>query len=114
MPQTALVVGLGIGQLYVQQLSALGYTVTTVDSNPTKNPNFTSLTDALTQVYDVAHVCTPNFTHYALACKIAPFAKILFVEKPGCKTLDKWTQLCSLFPLYPSHRSSLSFPYPFR
>ena len=93
MNRRALVVGMGIGQLYKEQLNRLGYDVVTVDTDTSRGADYTRLGDALKGHYDVAHVCTPNFTHEELAYAIAPLTNVLFVEKPGLKTAQHWRQL---------------------
>ena len=93
MNRQALVVGMGIGQLYKEQLKKLGYDVVTVDTDTSRGADYTRLGDALKGHYDVAHVCTPNFTHEELAHAIAPYTNVLFVEKPGLKTAQHWRQL---------------------
>jgi predicted dehydrogenase len=92
---TSLVVGMGIGQLYKQVLEELGYIVVTVDSDPNKSADFTNINDAIAlhENFITAHICTPNFTHAELAQKLAPYAKIVFVEKPGVANSDVWMTL---------------------
>lgn len=93
----ALVVGLGIGNLYVNELTNLGFHVDTVDSNPDKNPTFQSV-NQLTDVYSVAVICTPNFTHESIAREIASKCSIVFIEKPGVKDAKAWQKLTADFP----------------
>lgn len=91
----SLVVGLGIGKLYVDVLTKLGADVVTVDMDETKNPTFTNFTDACNSgQYDTIHICTPNFTHedlfYEYVKSNPKENSIVFVEKPGFKTAQNW------------------------
>jgi len=98
--KTSLVVGMGIGQLYVDVLHKLGYRVVTVDSNPKKGADFETVDAAIIKChnFDTVHICTPNFTHFELAAKLAPYSKIVFIEKPGVATSLTWAKLISTFP----------------
>jgi predicted dehydrogenase len=95
----SLVVGMGIGELYKTVLSQLGYTVITVDSDPDKASDFTSVESALAQHdrFDTVHICTPNFTHARLAAQLAPHADIVFIEKPGVAHSENWLTLVHTF-----------------
>lgn len=92
----SLVIGLGIGQLYKDVLINLGSTVYTVDQNPAKEADFTSVEAAFenNEQYDTVHIATPNFTHkqiadYVLVNNLAKNA-IVFVDKPGFKNSLHW------------------------
>lgn len=91
---------MGIGQLYKSVLEKLGYEVITVDSDSSKNADFSNIDSAIMQHdhFVTAHICTPNFTHFELASKIAPYAKIVFIEKPGVEFSVQWQTLCSNYP----------------
>jgi len=97
--KTSLVVGMGIGQLYASVLSNLGHTVITVDQDPNKNANFETVDAAIVahQMFDTVHICTPNFTHFDLASKVAPYTKIVFIEKPGVADKEAWQNLVEAF-----------------
>lgn len=88
----ALIVGLGFGKaVYKPIYETLGWDIVTVDSvNP--EANFKSVSEVKGK-FNVAHICTPNFTHYELADAAAKISKIVFVEKPGVKTAEQWQQL---------------------
>jgi len=90
-----LVIGLGIGQLYVKVLKELGHEVYTVDADSNKHPTFTSLTTAFSAhpEFDAVFVCTPNSTHNSLAQLSAKHSRIVFVEKPGLVDTAKWNFL---------------------
>lgn len=95
----SLVVGLGIGKLYVDVLTKLGADVVTVDTDATKNPTFTNFKEACASgQFDTVHICTPNFTHEDLFyeyIKSNPRENsIVFVEKPGFKTAQRWQKAC--------------------
>jgi predicted dehydrogenase len=93
----SLVVGLGIGQLYKSVFEELNYTVDTVDANPEKNPTFTNLSQLQDQ-YDIAVICTPNFTHELIARGIAERCKIILIEKPGVQDSKAWQCLIEDHP----------------
>lgn len=95
----SLVIGMGIGQLYKTVLSNLGYEVVTVDADPSKGADFTSIDKAISgQWFTTAHICTPNYTHLPIAEKIAPYSRILFIEKPGVNTSKEWSNLVRYRP----------------
>lgn len=92
----ALIVGTGFGNLYKDIYISMGWEVTTVDiadSSATFND-----VDKVGYGVDIAHICTPNFTHYELANKVARFSKIVMVEKPGVATSKQWEQLLHNHP----------------
>lgn len=91
----SLVVGLGIGKLYVDVLTKLGADVITVDTDANKNPTFTNFVEACSSdKFDTVHICTPNFTHedlfYEYVKSNPKENSIVFVEKPGFKTSQRW------------------------
>lgn len=90
---------MGIGQLYKTVLENLGHDIVTVDTDPSKGAKYNSIDGAilLEGPFDTAHICTPNFTHFDIATKIAPHAKIVFIEKPGVVNSSTWTQLIETF-----------------
>jgi predicted dehydrogenase len=94
----SLIVGMGIGALYKNVLENLGHQVVTVDL--TKSADYKNLSDALHQhgQFDTINICTPNFTHESIAYEVADRTKILFIEKPGLQTYDKWSRLIESFP----------------
>lgn len=93
-------VGLGMGQLYKKVVSDLGMQVITVDPNTAVNADFLTVDQCLDshRDFDVAIICTPNYTHYDLAMKIAPGTKVLFVDKPGVANESEWRHLLSSNP----------------
>lgn len=98
----ALVVGLGMGHLYVKILQDKGASVVTVDADSSKNANFTDLAQCLAsqkEPFDISVICTPNFTHYSLAQQVAPHTAMLMVDKPGCRTADEWQKLIESNPM---------------
>lgn len=96
----SLIIGMGIGQLYKSVLTQLGHEVITVDSNIAKGANFPSMKPAIFSHghFDTVHICTPNFTHLNLALEIAPYASIVFIEKPGVVDKKTWQSLVDTFP----------------
>ena len=98
--KTSLIVGMGIGQLYKQVLTELGHEIVTVDPDISKNADFPDVKAAIISraPFDTVHICTPNFTHEKLAYDLAPYASIIFIEKPGLKTKDDWLTMVYAFP----------------
>lgn len=97
--KTVLVVGLGMGQQYRDWLTEEGHTVHTVDIDETKKPTFTSIDQARGHThYDIVYIGTPNSTHETLCRKIADYAKIVLVEKPGVESPERWASLLADFP----------------
>ena len=96
----SLVIGMGIGGLYKSVLSSLGYSVVTVDTDPSKDPDYVRVETALEVHghFDTVNVCTPNFTHKEITELVAPHSDIVFVEKPGFKDSNEWKDVCSSFP----------------
>jgi predicted dehydrogenase len=90
-----LVIGLGIGQLYVRVLTQLGHTVFTVDPDQNKQATFTNLKTALLAhpKLDAVFICTPNYTHDSIAQTVAPHSRVVFVEKPGVLNAKRWQTL---------------------
>jgi predicted dehydrogenase len=96
-----LVVGLGMGQLYVKALESLGHQVFTVDIDKNKKSTFKSLTEAVRIIngFDAIFICTPNSSHNNLAHIAAKNCVMLFVEKPGLVNKVKWKFLQQSNPL---------------
>jgi predicted dehydrogenase len=95
----ALVIGLSMGKQYAGWLRELGYQVTTVDVDISKQPDYTNYNVALeNKSYDIIYIGTPNFTHESIARKSADHTKCLLIEKPGVATSDSWWKLLSDFP----------------
>ena len=98
----ALIIGLGFGQaVYLPVLTELGYEVITVDMDTSKGADFSNLDDAIRvhSKFDTVNICTPNFTHINLARAVAPYAGIVFVEKPGVKDHYAWRQMVIDHPI---------------
>ena len=95
--KTALLIGVGGigGNVYLNELRALGYSVTTVDN--VAQADHVSIDD-VKGVFDVAVICVPNYLHEYFAEQIAPYVKTVFIEKPGLPTADQWNHLCDRFP----------------
>jgi len=90
----ALIIGMGFGQaVYKPVLEELGYQVITVD--PVRPADFLTVEAVIQEHrhFDTVNICTPNFTHESLARTIAPYASIVFVEKPGVKDHYAWRQM---------------------
>jgi len=94
MNKRSLIIGMGIGQLYKSVLTTLGHEVTTVDLDPSKDADYNNVRSAIAgNWFDTVHICTPNFTHFSIAEEVAPYARIIFIEKPGVKTSEEWQKL---------------------
>ena len=95
-----LVIGLGMGQLYVKVLKELGHEVYTVDPDQTKSATFTNLSTALSAhpALDAVFICTPNHTHDSIAQTVASHSGIVFVEKPGVLNSKRWQSLQLTYP----------------
>lgn len=91
----ALVVGMGIGQLYQKVFTELKYDVETVDIK--LKATYKDIAD-VNGNYDVAVICTPNFTHEIIARTIANKCKIVLIEKPGLQDSKCWQCLVEDFP----------------
>jgi predicted dehydrogenase len=91
---------MGIGQLYKTVLEKLGHEVVTVDPDISKGANFPDIKPALLvhNWFDTVHVCTPNFTHKTIVEQVAPYSRIVFVEKPGFNTSEEWTSVAKHRP----------------
>ncbi len=96
----SLIIGMGFGQLYKTILTNLGHEVITVDGNIAKSADFPTIESAIFSYgsFDTVNICTPNCTHLDIAIKLAPFSKIIFVEKPGVKDKATWQGLIDNFP----------------
>lgn len=92
-----LIIGLGIGQLYKKIFEELGFSVDTVDTDPSKNATYKSIEETK-ECYNLAVICTPNYTHENIARSIASQCRIVLIEKPGVETSEKWTNLVNDFP----------------
>lgn len=82
-----LIVGLGIGRVYEEQANKLGYKVTTIDKDSSKNADYTSIDSVSDRKFDLGILCTPNYTHYDYALKLSEICKNVLVEKPGFKDI---------------------------
>lgn len=93
MANRCLIIGLGIGNLYKSILT--DHDVYTVDLDPSKGADFTSVDQAIAQIgmFDLTVVCTPNHTHYQVADSIADNTRLLLIEKPGVMHPDLWLRL---------------------
>lgn len=101
----SIVVGLGIGNLYKSVLEKIGIEVVTVDTDPSKKPDYTRLEEALMMQematqgrFVTGHVCVPNFLHTEITDAIAPYCDIVFVEKPGVRHADEWQEIVEGHP----------------
>jgi predicted dehydrogenase len=99
MNKRSLIIGMGIGQLYKSVLTTLGHEVVTVDQDSSKGADFVSIDTAIVVHgrFDTVHICTPNFTHFEIAAKVAPISKIVFIEKPGTANSATWQKLITTF-----------------
>jgi len=87
----ALIIGMGIGQLYADIYKRKGWAVVTVDN--AKPADFPDVRDVTDTDFDIAHVCTPNWLHKHHAEAAADRSKIVLVEKPGVENALSWSML---------------------
>lgn len=87
----ALIVGTGFGNLYKKIYQTHGWKVITVDIAD-QNADYDNI-EKVSQSIDIAHVCTPNYTHYELANCAAKISNIVLVEKPGVANSRQWEEL---------------------
>jgi len=98
MNSKTLIVGMGFGNaVYVPVYKKLNFEIVTVDLG--KDADYRTVADALKdhKRFATVHICTPNFTHEEIAREVAPFASIVFVEKPGVKDSAAWENLVNDF-----------------
>jgi predicted dehydrogenase len=97
----SLIIGMGFGQaVYKPVLESLGRQVVTVDADPAKGADFTTVQQAIAthSHFGTVNICTPNFTHESIAREVGNAADIVFVEKPGVKDSATWQKLVNDFP----------------
>jgi len=95
----ALVIGLGMGQQYRDWIAEFGYSVFSVDVDPTKGADYTNHLDAIKDnIFDVIYIGTPNWTHESIARDVARSTKLLLIEKPGVIDSYTWRKLVDDFP----------------
>ena len=87
----ALIIGMGIGQLYKGIYDRKGWTTVCVD--PNKPDCVADVRDVSDTDFDIAHVCTPNYMHKDHAGMAADRAKIVLIEKPGTENTITWGML---------------------
>lgn len=95
----SLIIGMGFGRaVYKPVLEELGHQVITVD--PIQPADFLTVEEAIKEHkhFDTVNICTPNLTHELLARTVAPYADIVFVEKPGVKDHYAWQQMVIDYP----------------
>lgn len=85
-----LIIGMGIGSLYSTVLTELGHEVVTVD--PVRPADFKSFGLAVDahKMFDATFICTPNHTHEDMAYFMADHSRMIFIEKPGFKSAQRW------------------------
>ena len=97
----ALLAGFGgIGaNVYYPELKKLGYEVYILDSaSASPNIHYRNETQ-INDPFDIAVICTPNFTHSKIAERLAHTGtKNIFIEKPGLEDSHNWRNLCETFP----------------
>ena len=95
----ALLAGFGgIGaNVYYPELKKLGYEVYILDA-VARQANYKDVMQ-IYNAFDIAVVCTPNFTHSKIAERLAyTGTKQIFVEKPGVEDSLSWKNLCETYP----------------
>ena len=94
----SLVIGMGIGELYMEVLRDLGHEVITVDNQ--RMAHYTSVGLALDDhpKFDCTVICTPNHTHEKFAYLVSEHSKIVCIEKPGVRTAHDWQVMVDSCP----------------
>lgn len=88
-----LIIGLGIGQVYVEQCRLRNFDTYTLDLDASKHPVFTSVEEAKKLTYDMVIICVPNFLHEFYILEFKGRTPLILVEKPGLKTAEGWIEL---------------------
>lgn len=94
----SLIIGMGFGNaVYRPVLESLGHTVVTVD--PYRDADYKTVQEAVDKhkFFDTVNICTPNYTHESLAREVAPYTRLIFVEKPGVVDAKCWQCLTEDF-----------------
>jgi len=86
----------GIGSsVYYPELKGLGHDVDIYDTFAPEGKKVPKIKKA----YDLAVICTPNFTHETIARTLAETGtKEIFIEKPGVSSVASWSKMCDDFP----------------
>jgi len=100
MHKTVCIVGLGIGKLYVDACTRIGWRVITVDQNPNVSADYLSVDDIPHDTcIDMGIICTPNHTHQVVARQLGyKHAINIVVEKPGFRCLGEWLGFQQQYP----------------
>lgn len=81
--------------MYHPELQKLGYQIDVLDSF-VPGATFSHLNE-VKGAYDIAVICTPNYTHLEYAAYFASKGTAhIFVEKPGVSKASEWASLCGL------------------
>ena len=93
-----LIVGMGFGKaVYGEIYKQRNHRVVYVDLfDP--NADYQSIKSIKGERFDVAHICTPNYSHHSLADDAAVISNIVFVEKPGVANSEGWNDLVNDHP----------------
>lgn len=95
MNKKVIIIGLGIGKLYetvLAQSKKYTFEVITVDTDSTKNPTYTDITECINDhpKFDLGIICTPNHLHANYVKSLSPICTTVLVEKPGLSSLHQW------------------------
>jgi len=95
----ALVIGLGIGQMYAYILSDMGYHVDTVDPNK-EEATYKYVSDVKWDYYDIVVIATPNYLHEPVAYDVANMCltDLIVVDKPGFRDHYSWKNFKRHYP----------------
>lgn len=106
--KTVVVLGLGIGNVYVGECNSRGFNVITVDKDVDKEATYTSIEQAAQDIkskyssasvpIDATIVCLPNFLHRGAVEVFAPMSRLVIVEKPGLRSEKEWADCVAAFP----------------
>ena len=96
----AVIVGMGIGQVYKEQMDQRKWQVVTVD--PKVQSNFDSVGSFDTyyghEEFDLGIVAVPNESHYSVASALAKRCRVVLIEKPGLQTVDAFETIKRMHP----------------
>lgn len=98
-----LVVGLGFGRMYADELTFAGAGVHTLDADADTHPTFKHFNEIPDRtIYDMVIIATPNHTHEELITFFSgnqtKEGSIILVEKPGVKSSDHWMNMVVAYP----------------
>ena len=95
----ALIIGLGIGNVYIENLKQRNIECVSIDIDQTKNPTYTSFDQLTGNKFDLGIICTPTYLHEEHLLKIKDICNIILIEKPGLTNSDIWIKYAKEIPI---------------